>query len=98
MSECIAKDPHPEWFCQWLKLTAAWNEALRAYDEETLQSESIWAERDQIENHLAMTPVYTIAGACAVLHWVLEESKGAFTYDGHEAALTNTLTALKGMA
>lgn len=91
-------DPHPEWLKQWRNMTAAWNDALRGQNEETPQSEAIWVERDQIEDKLAATPVRTIAGACAVLSWVLEESKGAFTYDGHEAALIHTLAALEGMA
>ncbi|MBY6056354.1 hypothetical protein [Leisingera daeponensis] len=94
----IARDPHPEWLHQWRKLTEAWNEALRGRAEETPASEAIWAERDRIEDKMAATPVRSIDGACAVLTWVLEESKGAFTYAGHEAALTHALAALEVVA
>lgn len=91
-------DPHPEWLRQWRKLTDDWNEAMRGQEEETPESEAIWAERDHIENKLAATPIRTIAGACAVIAWILEESKGAFAYSGHEVALSQSLSALEGMA
>ncbi len=91
-------DPHPEWLQDWHRLTQAWNDALNGQEKETPESLAIWEERDVLEYQLAATPVQTIAGACAVLAWILEESKGAFTYDGHEVALARTLRSLQAMA
>lgn len=88
------EDPHTRWLSQWRALHDAWIVEFNKSDEDTEESEAIWAKRERIEVLLYTTPAKTSAGIKAQITWVIEDSGGASVCKGHLEALSLSVGSL----
>lgn len=87
-------DPHRQWLAEFRRIRILWEDA----EEDTDDSEALWARFEDLEDLICQTPATTSDGLRAQIEWLLEDGADYWAKGNHGTVARSVLETLSSGA